>query len=69
MPDEMTTLVVTTTENRIEVQVPVAFLVPDSMDNLLSNLRERGDITLPTKPVLTQSEGGEMVLHEQPSFG
>ena len=68
MGEEMVNIIVTTTEERREVQIPVSLTQDGNLETLLSNLREK-DIPVPTEPELTTSEGGQLVLHERPSFG
>lgn len=61
-------LIVTTANERREVQIPVELVEQNQMDMLLSNLRE-SDVPVPSRPTLTRSESGQYTLHEEPSFG
>ena len=63
---DMINLVVTVREERKEVQIPAELV--ENREMLLSNLTERG-VVLPNNPTLTRAESGELVLHEEPSFG
>lgn len=66
MSDTMT-LVVSSYENRAEVQVPTAFLEQGSTDRIISFLKE-SEVPVPESPMLTQNESGYL-LHEVPKFG
>ena len=63
-------LIVSTTETRNEIQVPVELIQEEGVapsNTLLSFLRE-SEVRTPTSPMITKNESGYL-LHETPSFG
>ena len=61
------TLIVSTFESRVEVEVPLQFLEDNDMPRVTSFLRE-SEIDIPNTPMLTKNNSAYM-LHEVPEFG